>query len=679
MLLTTSSKVNAVKKLIRERKYDDAVEIADRIDPEKVSSVYDLSVIADAYMKRGRLDEAKHIYLVMYERNKSHKVMTGLIELSLKLKQPKDAERFLREFRRMEPDNPERLVYRYRVDSMLGKDPEYLVKSLAKLKNEEYTDVWALELAKAYYKSNDREACAAECHSIIKYFPESEVAKKATVLLGACELDDDTPEMPVVTEEPVDTADMAESLLQDVSAMLEENAAAEAVANEVIDEKTLAAATPAHPEPQLRRIEFVTQSKPAGQDKSEYGDTAEEEAEAAAATMHALRESYTLPDELKGQIDNIIFEADDDDDDDIVVVCAENTADAVDIDAAGEAAEAEAANETAEDEAEADDEESGEADEAVEAAVETAGLDFDDDDDDDDDEIVIHDYYPEEDAADAEEASDDDAGEEIADEESETDKAEDAGADEDDEEINDDSESEDGEVSDAEADDDEDSDEDGVTGFDDDDDDVIESDDGEDDSDDSDEEASDDDFEEDADSEEESEDAFDDEEDDEDAEGIIDIDGLFEDEDDETADDDDEGVEDTEDKEAFESYEDVNGESEEVFDDDGDVAEDSDAEEAGDDDETEPEFDDDDPLVDETLDSVADKLASQILSATAEEQRRRVDEPEDANDGAKPEDTKVMEGLSERALREAAEDGDDAIERALYSLLGESSRPVKDE
>ena len=164
MFLTTTSKVNAVKKLIREKKYDEAVEIAEKIDPEKVNSVYDLSSIAEAYMKKGRLEEAKHLYLVMYERNKSHKVMTGLIELSLKLKEPKDAERFLREFRRMEPDNPERLVYRYRVDSMLGKDPEFLVKSLAKLKNEEYTDVWALELAKAYYKCNDREACAAECH-----------------------------------------------------------------------------------------------------------------------------------------------------------------------------------------------------------------------------------------------------------------------------------------------------------------------------------------------------------------------------------------------------------------------------------------------------------------------------------------------------------------------------------
>ena len=214
MLLTTTAKVNAVKKLVRAKKYDEALEIADKINPERVASVYDLSAIAEVYMRTGRLEDAKELYLEMYGRNKTHKVMTGLIEICLKLKEPREAEQYLREFRRMEPDNPERLVYRYRVDCMLGKDPEFLIKSLAKLKNEEYTDVWALELAKAYYKNSDREACAKECHQIMKYFPDSEVSAKAKILLGACETDD-APEAVITeaTEEPFDTTANVESLM----------------------------------------------------------------------------------------------------------------------------------------------------------------------------------------------------------------------------------------------------------------------------------------------------------------------------------------------------------------------------------------------------------------------------------------------------------------------------------
>ena len=61
MLLTTTAKVNAVKKLVREKNYDEAIEIAERINPEKVASVYDLSAIAEAYMKKGRFEDAKEL------------------------------------------------------------------------------------------------------------------------------------------------------------------------------------------------------------------------------------------------------------------------------------------------------------------------------------------------------------------------------------------------------------------------------------------------------------------------------------------------------------------------------------------------------------------------------------------------------------------------------------------
>ena len=423
MLLTTTAKVNAVKKLVRAKKYEEAQEIADKINPARVASVYDLSAIAEVYMRTGRLEDAKELYLEMYGRNKTHKVMTGLIEICLKLKEPKEAEQYLREFRRMEPDNPERLVYRYRVDCMLGKDPEFLIKSLAKLKNEEYTDVWALELAKAYYKNSDRESCAKECHQIMKYFPDSEVAEKAKVLLGACETTEEAPESIVTeaTEEPFDTTANVESLMDDVSALLEENARAEAVANETVDEKVMAQAMPAHPEPYLRTPEFLSLHEPAGEDRSIFGgdeaettDAAEEavakaaeeapvqETEPAAAAvaetpvdeasdddddddddeltgdeLEEYRRTYVLPETLEGKIDRVIFDDDDDDEDEddgetaeaveaAVAETIEETADEV-AETAEEAVETatEAVEETADEVADA-------AEEAVETAAEAA-------------------------------------------------------------------------------------------------------------------------------------------------------------------------------------------------------------------------------------------------------------------------------------------------------------------
>ena len=186
MLLTTTSKINALKEFMKEGDYDSAVEIAEKIRPEKVSSVRDLTTIANAFLKKKRYEDAKDIYIEMHNHAQTHKVLVGLIELCLKTNSPEEAEIYIREFRKLEPDNPERLIYRYRVDVMLGKGPEYLVRSLSKLKDEDYTETWGLELAKAYYKMEDYEKCAQECKDILLWFSGTEAASKARVLLNAC-------------------------------------------------------------------------------------------------------------------------------------------------------------------------------------------------------------------------------------------------------------------------------------------------------------------------------------------------------------------------------------------------------------------------------------------------------------------------------------------------------------
>ena len=186
MLLTTTSKINALKESMKEGDYDSAVEIAEKIRPEKVSSVRDLTTIANAFLKKKRYEDAKDIYIEMHNHAQTHKVLVGLIELCLKTNSPEEAEIYIREFRKLEPDNPERLIYRYRVDVMLGKGPEYLVRSLSKLKDEDYTETWGLELAKAYYKMEDYEKCAQECKDILLWFSGTEAASKARVLLNAC-------------------------------------------------------------------------------------------------------------------------------------------------------------------------------------------------------------------------------------------------------------------------------------------------------------------------------------------------------------------------------------------------------------------------------------------------------------------------------------------------------------
>ena len=236
MLLTTTSKINAIKEYMKAGDYDSAVQVAEKVNPEKVSSVRDLMTMANAFLKKRRYEDAKEVYVEMHNHASTHKVLVGLIELCLKTNSPEEAETYIREFRKLEPDNPERLIYRYRVDAMLGKGPEYLVKSLSKLKEEDYSDVWGLELAKAYFKMEDYQKCAQECKDVLLWFAGTESAAKAHVLLGACAENGVTVKMPEIKPTEDDYLDDEEApdvpVIADTTAREEEAEAASAPAVE---------------------------------------------------------------------------------------------------------------------------------------------------------------------------------------------------------------------------------------------------------------------------------------------------------------------------------------------------------------------------------------------------------------------------------------------------------------
>ena len=328
MLLTITSKINAIKEFIKAGDYDSAVEIAERINPEKVSSVSDLYTIAKAFLKKRRLEDAKEIYVEVHNHVVNHKVLVGLIELCLKTNCPEEAETYIREFRKLEPDNPERLIYRYRVDVLLGKGPEYLVKSLSKLKDEDYTDVWALELAKAYFKMDDYQKCAQECKDILLWFAGSESAAKAHILLSACAEkgvtitmpeakphhdedyydDEPTPDVPVIgaeleekVEEDTTFFDVAAAIGEAVSETIDEDAAKAA---ETENEMPYSFAEANNNEEGYAPVEDNGEQSSAGEEpEAESEEESEEEPEEEYYDLEAVSEIHFAAEALEAAND----------------------------------------------------------------------------------------------------------------------------------------------------------------------------------------------------------------------------------------------------------------------------------------------------------------------------------------------------------------------------------------
>ena len=345
MLLTTTSKINAIKEFMKSGDYDAAVRIAEKVNPEKITSVRDLMTLSNAFLKKRRYEDAKSIYVEMHNHAQTHKVLVGLIELCLKTNSPEEAEVYIREFRKLEPENPERLIYRYRVDAMLGKGPEYLVKSLKKLKDEDYTDVWGLELAKAYYKMGDYEKCAQECKDILLWFAGTDSAAKAHILLGACAekgvsvtlpearprreekyYDDDEPsDVPVIAAsvkepeaKPADDApfNLSAALREAVSETIDEDrrAAEEAAENAEASQDTEAAEDDIEAVEDIRLPETAEEADEAMADATAETEDAEEASEEideeAVVDIKFADESEELSDEAAEEVEAALDEAD---------------------------------------------------------------------------------------------------------------------------------------------------------------------------------------------------------------------------------------------------------------------------------------------------------------------------------------------------------------------------------
>lgn len=189
MGLIFSSRLEKMKKAFRAGEYDKALTYAEKIPYENVTTAYDLSMLAEVYIAKNRLKEAKDIYIEMYRRNKSIGTCKDTIRICIKNKSVKQAIHYIKELANLDPDDYERFVFQYQVGRILKQPDDYLIACLRKVREADYIDVWALELAKLYYKNGMKQECMAECRSIKLWFPDTAFSEKADVLVKSCRRD----------------------------------------------------------------------------------------------------------------------------------------------------------------------------------------------------------------------------------------------------------------------------------------------------------------------------------------------------------------------------------------------------------------------------------------------------------------------------------------------------------
>lgn len=163
-------KIEKIRRYIESGEYSKALGIAKTIDTTKLKSAADIGAIAEAYYKNGEFETALIYYEQVYQKTRTRRILISLINLCLKLSMADAAEFYLGDFEKMAPKDFYCHIFRYRIDKLREESLDTLISDLELLKENNYMEDWAYELAKLYHKSGQREKCIEECDNIILWF-----------------------------------------------------------------------------------------------------------------------------------------------------------------------------------------------------------------------------------------------------------------------------------------------------------------------------------------------------------------------------------------------------------------------------------------------------------------------------------------------------------------------------
>ncbi|MCI8410637.1 MAG: hypothetical protein HFJ09_15480, partial [Lachnospiraceae bacterium] len=180
--LEISIRCMEIRSLLDAGELEQAYEMAENLDIERVTSIVDLKVIASVYERMGKYEDAMEILYRSYEKRPTKMAVYRLAYLCVKTKKFDDAEFFYQEFTEMAPNSSDKYILRYGIDRAKGVDYYVRIATLQQLKAVDYREEWGYELAKIYHKAGLYNDCIRECDDLILWFGEGVIVEKAKLL-----------------------------------------------------------------------------------------------------------------------------------------------------------------------------------------------------------------------------------------------------------------------------------------------------------------------------------------------------------------------------------------------------------------------------------------------------------------------------------------------------------------
>ncbi|MCI8372420.1 MAG: hypothetical protein HFI75_08495 [Lachnospiraceae bacterium] len=162
-----------IVRLAGKKQYKTAAKMADQIRWEKVRNVQMLCTVSEIYEQVGKFEESKEVLLLAYNRSPNGKtIVYRLADLSVALKDYKEATDFYHEYIQMAPNDSNSLLLKYKIYRGKKAKIDTQIAILEEFKTRDYQEEWILELARLYHEAGYKEKCVEICNEIDLWFNE---------------------------------------------------------------------------------------------------------------------------------------------------------------------------------------------------------------------------------------------------------------------------------------------------------------------------------------------------------------------------------------------------------------------------------------------------------------------------------------------------------------------------
>lgn len=172
-----------MKSALAEGNIHMAEELADSINWKKVRNANSLIKAGEVYEAAGRYETAKETFLIAYDRSPiGRMIIYRLAELEITAGNFEEAMEYYEEFLELSPNDNLKFVLKYKIYKAKGVSSKELIQILEDLKEQEYIEEWAYELAYLYHQAGMSEKCIEACDELILWFGNGAYVEKALEL-----------------------------------------------------------------------------------------------------------------------------------------------------------------------------------------------------------------------------------------------------------------------------------------------------------------------------------------------------------------------------------------------------------------------------------------------------------------------------------------------------------------